>query len=300
MADGGEGTLDVIVATRGGSIRHTTVSSPLGDPVDAAWAMLGDGTAVIEMARASGLALVPAARRDPLGASSRGSGELLAAAIRAGAARIIVGVGGSASTDGGLGALQALDWSFGSVPVTVACDVRTAFLDAAATFGPQKGASPAQVALLARRLEHVANLYRDRLGVDVTREDGGGAAGGFAGALGAIGATIEPGFDVVAEIVGLPAALEECELAVTGEGRFDRTSFDGKVVGGVLELAADLGVRRSGVIAGQVTDDAREEASVLGNVAVFALTDRVWQGGEAFARAALLVEEATVEFARQA
>ena len=298
MADGGEGTLDVIVAARGGSMRHTTVTGPVGEPVEAGWAMLGDGTAVIEMARASGRALVPPNRRDPLGATTRGTGELIAAVIRAGAARVIVGVGGSASTDGGLAALQALDWSLGRIPVTVACDVRTRFLDAATVFGPQKGATRAQVALLGRRLDHVANLYRDRLGTDVTEVEGGGAAGGLAGALGAIGATLEPGFDAVADIVGLPAILEECSLVVTGEGRFDRTSLDGKVVGGVLELAADAGVSRCGVIAGQVTDEAREEASLFGNVTVLALTDRVWQGGEAFARAALLVEEATVELAR--
>ncbi len=298
LADGGEGTLDVILASRGGSRRRTTVTGPLGNPVDAEWAILGDGTAIVEMARASGQAVVPVERRDPLGASTRGTGELIAAAIRAGASRVIVGVGGSATTDGGLAAVQALGWSFGAVPVTVACDVRTEFVDAAAIFGPQKGASAAQVGLLTRRLEQLAGVYLDRTGVDVTRLEGGGAAGGLAGGLAAIGATIEPGFDVVAEVVGLEAALERCELVVTGEGKLDRTSFDGKVVGGVLDVAADLGVAHRAVIAGQITDDAREELSVLGDVAALALTDRVWQAGEAFARAALLVEESAVEIAR--
>ncbi len=298
LADGGEGTLDVILASRGGSRRHTTVTGPLGDPVEAEWAILGDGTAIVEMARASGHGLVAVERRDPLGASTRGTGELIAAAIRAGASRVIVGVGGSSTTDGGLAAVQALDWSLGAVPVTVACDVRTEFLDAATIFGPQKGASPAQVGLLTRRLEQLAGVYRDRVGIDVTGLEGGGAAGGLAGGLAAIGATIEPGFDVVAEVVGLEAALERCGLVVTGEGKLDRTSFDGKVVGGVLDVAADLGVAHRAVIAGQITDEAREELSVLGDVEALALTDRVWQAGEAFARAALLVEEAAVEIGR--
>ncbi len=298
LADGGDGTLDVIVAARGGSRRTTTVTGPLGDPVDAEWAMLGDGTAVIEMARASGQSLVAPDVRDPLEASTRGTGELIGAAIRSGASRIIVGVGGSATTDGGLAAVQALDWSLHAVPVTVACDVRTPFLDAATVFGPQKGASAAQVALLSRRLDQVASVYRDRGGVDVTELEGAGAAGGLAGGLAAIGAEIAPGFDAIAEVVGLPALLDGAVRVVTGEGRFDRTSFDGKVVGGVLDLATDAGVPKIGVIAGQVTDDARDETSVLGDITVLALTDRVWQSGEAFTRAALLVEEAAVELVR--
>jgi glycerate kinase len=298
MADGGDGTLDVILATRGGARRTARVTGPLGDPVEAEWAMLGDGTAIVEMARASGHALVDPARRDPLEASTRGTGELIAAALRAGASEVIVGVGGSATTDGGLAAVQALGWSFGGVPVTVACDVATAFADAAAVYGPQKGASPAQVGLLTRRLEQLAGVYRDRTGVDVSTLESAGAAGGLAGGLAAIGARLEPGFDVVAELVGLEDALGRADLVVTGEGKLDATSFAGKVVGGVLDLAADAEVDRIGVIAGQVTDDAREEASVRGHVTVLALTDRVWHAGEAFSRAALLVEEAAVELAR--
>lgn len=298
LADGGEGTLDVILSVRGGARRTTRVTGPLGDPADAEWGMLGDGTAVIEMARASGHALVDPARRDPLEASTRGTGELIAAAIRAGARAVIVGVGGSATTDGGLAALQALDWNLRNVPVTVACDVTTGFLDAARVYAPQKGASPAQVGLLTRRLDQLAGVYRDRTGVDVTTIEGGGAAGGLAGGLAAIGARIEPGFEVVGQVVGLEEALEDADLVVTGEGRLDATSFAGKVVGGVLELAGDLGVERRGVIAGQITDDAREELAVLGDIRAYALTDRVWQAGEAFQRTALLIEEATVELVR--
>ena len=298
LADGGEGTLDVILAVRGGARRQARVTGPLGDPVEAEWAMLGDGTAIVEMARASGRALVDPARRDPLEASTRGTGELIAAAIRAGARRVIVGVGGSATTDGGLAAVQALDWQLGTVAVTVACDVTTEFLEAARIYGPQKGASAAQVGLLTRRLEQIAGTYRDRTGLDVTTLEGGGAAGGLAGGLAAIGARLEPGFEVVAQLVGLEDACDAADLVVTGEGKLDATSFAGKVVGGVLELAGDLGVAHRGVIAGQITDEAREELAGFGDVTALALTDRVWSAGEAFQRAALLVEEAAVEIAR--
>ena len=299
LADGGEGTLDALVAARGGSIRTARVTGPLGEPVEAEWALLPDGTAVVEMARASGLDLV-AGRNDPLRASTRGTGELIAAAARAGARRIIVGVGGSATTDGGLGAVDALGWSLGGLQVTVACDVATQFLDAATVYAPQKGATEAQVSLLTRRLRRLAEEYERRTGVDVTELEGGGAAGGLAGGLAAIGATLEPGFEVVAQAAGLEDALEDVDLVVTGEGKVDRTSFEGKVVGGVLEWAAEEGIAHRAVIAGQVTDDAREELSVLGDVRVLALTERVWQAGEAFSRAAVLVEEAALEAGRRA
>lgn len=298
LADGGEGILDVLVAARGGSRRHATVTGPLGDPVDAEWALLPGGVAVVEMARASGLTLTPRVR-DPLRASTRGTGELIAVAIRAGARRVIVGVGGSATTDGGLAALEALGWSFGRVPVTVACDVITPFLDAARVFAPQKGATDAQVSLLTRRLASLADQYEQRTGVDVRGLSGAGAAGGLAGGLAAIGAELEPGFDVVANAVGLDDALEGVDLVVTGEGRLDATSFAGKVVGGVLEWSADAGVPNVAVVAGQVTAEAREEMALHANAQLLALTDRVWQAGEAFSRAAVLVEEATLEAGRK-
>src|SRR6185295_4678075 len=150
LADGGDGTLDALLAARGGSRRRARVTGPLGDLVEAEYGVLRDGTAVIEMARASGLGLVE--RNDPLRASTRGTGELVDAARRAGASRVLVGVGGSATTDGGLGAGEALGWSLGGIEVAVECDVATAFLDAARVYGPQKGASDAEVELLTRRL----------------------------------------------------------------------------------------------------------------------------------------------------
>jgi glycerate kinase len=299
LADGGEGTVDALLEARGGARRRTLVTGPLGDPVEAVWAVLPDATAVIEMSSASGLALVRD-RNDPLRASTRGTGELIAAAARSGARRIIVAVGGSATTDGGLAAVEALGWSLAGLDVTVACDVLTPFTEAARVYGPQKGATGAQVALLSRRLELLAGAFLTRTGVDITEIEGGGAAGGLAGGLAAIGAHLEPGFDVVARAAGLESALEGASLVLTGEGRFDATSFEGKVVGGVLEWAADQGVPNLAVIAGQVTDDAREELSVRADVHVLALTDRVWQAAEAFVRAATLVEEAAVEAGRAA
>jgi len=299
MADGGEGTLDTLLASLGGSRRVARVTGPLGDPVDAEWGVLPSGIAVVEMARASGLALV-AGRNDPLRASTRGTGELIAVARREGFRRVIVAVGGSASTDGGLAAVETLGWSLQGIEVTVACDVESAFLDAARIYGPQKGATSAQVALLTRRLELLADQYRKRTGFDVTTMASAGAAGGLAGGLAAIGAQLVPGFDAVAEAVGLEAAFEGASLVVTGEGKLDASSLEGKVVGGVLAWAAELGVPHVAVIAGQVTDEARTALADRADAGVLALTDRVWQAGEAYQRAALLLEEAAVEAGRAA
>ena len=299
LADGGEGTLDTLLAARGGSRRVARVTGPLGEPVDAEWGVLPTGVAVIEMARASGLALV-SGRNDPLRASARGTGELIAVARRQGFRRILVAVGGSATTDGGLAAVEALGWSLQGIEVTVACDVETPFLDAARVYGPQKGASDAQIALLTRRLQLVADQYRTRTGVDVTSITGGGAAGGLAGGLATIGAQLVPGFEAVADAVGLEAAFDGATLVVTGEGKLDASSLEGKVVGGVLAWADELHVPRVAVIAGQVTDDARAALADRPGLDVLALTDRVWQSGEAYTRAALLVEEAAVEAGRSA
>lgn len=240
LADGGEGTLEVL----GGPNRTTTVSGPLGDPVEAPWRLVRR-RAVIEMAAASGLHLVGGAEgNDPVAASTYGTGELIAAALDAGATRIVVAVGGSATTDGGLGALRAIYplQRLRGVDLEVACDVQTRFVDAARTFAPQKGASPAQVELLERRLERLVQVYVEDHGVDVSDLPGGGAAGGLGGALAAVGAALEPGFDVVADAVDLDEQIEGCDLVITGEGFLDEESFDGKVVGGVLSLGQALGV----------------------------------------------------------
>ena len=299
LADGGEGTLDTLLAARGGSRRTARVTGPLGDPVDAEWGVLPGGVAIVEMAQASGLALVHD-QNDPLRASTRGTGELIAAVRAQGFNRVVVAVGGSATTDGGLAAVEALGWSLQGMKVTVACDVETSFADAAKVFGPQKGASGAQVALLTRRLKMLSDRYRARTGIDVAQLTGAGAAGGLAGGLAAIGAELAPGFEVIAEAVGLEAALEGADLAMTGEGRLDPSSLAGKVVGGVLAWADDLDVSSVAIIAGQATDEARAELADRPGVQVLALTDRVWQSSETYTRTALLVEEAAIEAARTA
>jgi len=171
---------------------------------------------------------------------------------------------------------------------------------AARIYGPQKGATDAQVALLSRRLQTLADQYRTRTGVDVTALAGAGAAGGLAGGLAAIGAHLVPGFDAVAEAVGLEVLLDDAALVITGEGKVDASSLAGKVVGGVLDWASDAGVDNVAVVAGQVTDDARAALAERPNTQVLALTERVWQASEAFTRAALLVEEAAIEAARNA
>ncbi|HEY4347368.1 MAG TPA: glycerate kinase [Gaiellaceae bacterium] len=236
LADGGEGTLDAF----GGPNRHSVVSGPLGLAVEAAW-RLENRVAVIEAARASGLDLTGGARgNDPLRASTRGTGELIAAALAAGAERVIVGVGGSASTDGGLGAIEALGAERFPIPVQVACDVRTPFLDAASVFGPQKGASSNDVRALTERLRALAERYRKEFGVDVTGVTSAGAAGGLAGGLAALGAELVPGFDFIAGRIGLDDAIAAADLVVTGEGKLDATSFAGKVVGGVIAACERL------------------------------------------------------------
>ena len=269
MSDGGEGLLDVI----GGTPHLTTVHGPLGEPVAAEWRMFdqlpelrwaptevdagreeapahaeheaGGPTAVIEMARAAGRTLLPhPSGDDAVRASTTGVGELLLAARDAGARRIVVGLGGSATTDGGLGAYDAVGSpdALEGVEVIVACDVVTVrFADAARLFGPQKGASLAQVEWLARRLVGVAERYRRQTGLDVTSVQGAGAAGGLAGGLLALGARLESGFDFVSSVLGLPGLMEAADLVVTGEGHLDLPSFQGKVPGGVLELARSIG-----------------------------------------------------------
>jgi glycerate kinase len=271
MSDGGEGLLDVL----GGANRTSIVTGPLGAPVEAAW-RLDRRVAVIEMARASGLVLAGGPEgNDPLQASTAGTGELIDRALAEGARRIVVGLGGSATTDGGLGAVEALRGSparFRSIELEIACDVRTRFVDAAAVFAPQKGASPAQVGLLTARLERLAQRYREELGVDVTVLDGSGAAGGLAGGLAALGGRITPGFDLVAEHVELEERIGGADAVVTGEGYLDEQSLDGKVVGGVRGLAAAAG-RPLIVITGDSDPDVADGLTRSG-VAVISLVAR--------------------------
>ena len=267
MADGGEGTLDVL----GGPNRSTLVTGPLGDPVRAEW-RYDRGVAVIEMARASGLTLVGGASgNDAMAASTQGTGELIDTALDMGARRIIVCLGGSATTDGGFGALRAISTParLKAVDFVVACDVDTLFTDAAEVFAPQKGASPAQVKLLTGRLERLAQVYKQEHGVDVASIPGSGAAGGLAGALAALGATLMPGFDIVAEETGFDEAIKSHDLVITGEGLLDDTSFDGKVVGSVADYAEQHGTKMLTVV-GDI--DEYLDASLVARVNAHSLT----------------------------
>ncbi|WP_436794877.1 glycerate kinase family protein [Actinospongicola halichondriae] len=253
VADGGEGTIDAL----GGPNRTTVVRGPLGEPVEAAWRLDRD-TAIIEMASASGLLLAGGAENnDPIAADTHGTGELIRLAVESGARRVIVGLGGSATTDGGLGALRAMHplQRYRAVELRVACDVRTTFVDAARTFGPQKGATAAQVRLLENRLVRLADVYEQDHGVDVRSLARSGAAGGLAGGLAAIGAQLEDGFALVSDEVALDEVIAGADLVVTGEGFLDDESFDGKVVGGVVELADSLGVPVVAIV-GQVIEGA--------------------------------------------
>jgi len=289
MADGGDGLLDVL----GGPNRSTVVTGPLGDTVEAPW-RLSRGTAVIEMARASGLELVGgAAGNDPLNATTTGTGELIDHALDAGASRIIVGLGGSATTDGGFGAIRAISAvaRLKRVELLVACDVTTTFTDAAAVFGPQKGASPAQIEMLTRRLERLVQMFADDFDTDVASVPGGGAAGGLGGALAALGGTLLPGFELVADELDLYDHLEHADLVVTGEGRLDATSFVGKVVGGVTSIADEYGVPTVAVVGSidPAFDPAHQDLDVV------SLTERF--GEEAsFAEPKRCIETAVGEF----
>jgi glycerate 2-kinase len=262
VADGGEGTLEAL----GGANRTSIVTGPLGDPVAAEWRM-HRGTAVIEMARASGLTLVGGAENnDAVAASTIGTGELIDTALDAGAKKIIVCLGGSATTDGGYGALRAIHapHRLRGVKLLVACDVRTRFIDAATVFGPQKGASPAQVKLLSGRLQRLAQIYQEDYGVDVRQIDGTGAAGGIAGALVALGGRLLPGFDLVADELDLHDAVAAADVVITGEGFLDEQSFEGKVVGGVQAMADDAGKP----VAAIVGDAAPEVAARIDHISL--------------------------------
>ena len=276
MADGGEGTVAAVLAATGGQWRSTAVSGALGEPLDAAWGWLPDATAVIEMAAAAGLEQTPPARRDPLRAGSGGVGQLVRAALDAGARRIILGLGGSATNDGGAGLLAALGVRFldaddrdlppggaalarlaridtqgmdprlAGVRVDIASDVDNPLCGpqgASHTFGPQKGASPEHVALLDDSLARLADVCARHLGRDWRDAPGAGAAGGLGFAAHAfLNARFRPGVEVVAELGKLAQAMEGAALAFTGEGRMDAQTLRGKTPAGVARIARQAGV----------------------------------------------------------
>jgi glycerate kinase len=259
VADGGEGTMDAL----GGERRRAVVSDPLGRPVDAEYALLDDGSAVVEMAQASGLGLVDEAERDAYAASTRGTGELIVAAAEAGARSVLVAVGGSATTDGGAGAVAVLADAGLRPDLVVACDVRTAWEDAPRVFGPQKGADPATVRRLERRLAKLARAApRDPRGVPMT-----GAAGGLAGGLWAhLGARLVPGAPYVLDALGFDAAMRAARFVVTGEGRLDAQTLAGKAVGEVATRCRQAGVACHAVVGEDALDDFRERVLDLSTV----------------------------------
>ena len=290
MADGGEGTLDAL----GGANRTSKVQGPLGKPISADW-RFHEKTAVIEMARASGLALVGGPDgNDPMAASTFGTGQLIDAALNLGAKRIVVCLGGSATTDGGLGAVRAIHAParLKQVDLVIACDVTTLFVDAAIEFGPQKGATPSQIKFLTSRLEGTAQIYREQFGVDVTAIPGGGAAGGLAGGLLALGGRIVSGFELVAEELDLAHQVADADLVITGEGFVDANSFEGKVVGGVCDLATQ---HQKPVLI--VCGDYDDTLQMPSNTRIISIK-RIFGESEAMTQTRTCVERATLDFLR--
>jgi glycerate kinase len=237
VADGGEGTLEALRVPLGLELVETEVSDPLGRGIRARFG-LGEGVAVVEMAAAGGLGLVAESERDAMAATSAGTGELIRAACEAGAQTIYVTVGGSASTDGGAGAIAAID-SLDGARLVLLCDVSTPFERAAEVFGPQKGADPDQVRRLARRLDGMADGWlRDPRGVAMT-----GAAGGLAGGLwAAFGAEMRPGAGFVLDALHFNRRMFAARAVVVGEGRIDRQTLAGKIAGEIAVRARQAGV----------------------------------------------------------
>lgn len=240
VADGGEGTMALLVEALGGELVAARATDPLGRPVDCRFG-LAAGTAIVEMAQASGLSLIAPGERDPWRASTRGTGELIVAAVAAGAREIQVAVGGSATTDGGAGAISAIEAAggLGGARLVVLCDVEAAFQDAPRIFGPQKGADPGMVTRLEERLDELArSLPKDPRGVPAT-----GCAGGLSGGLwAAFDAELRPGAAAVLDALGVDDRMRRCELVVAGEGCVDDQSFGGKIVGELVRRSRKAGL----------------------------------------------------------
>ena len=331
IADGGEGTVEALVAATGGRRELRTVRGPLGDPVSAHWGILGDGeTAVIEMAAASGLPLVAPGRRDPRVATTYGTGELVRAALDAGVRKLVVGIGGSATNDGGTGLARALGVRFldasgadlpdGGAPlarlaaielsgldprlaaaeVLVACDVDnplTGPRGASAVYGPQKGATAAIVAELDAALAHYARLARAATGRDVADLPGAGAAGGLgAGLLFFTPARLRPGVGLVLEATGFDAKVKGADLVITGEGRTDFQTAMGKAPVGVAAAAKRHGVPVICISGG--LGDGADDVLARGVDALLPAVPGPMPLEEAMRRGAELVEASTARACR--
>lgn len=324
LADGGEGTVDALLRALGGAPLDVEADDPLGRPLRARIALLGDGRAAIEMAAASGLPLLRAEERDPFHTSTRGTGQLIRAALDHGAREIILGVGGSATVDGGAGALRALgarlldagghpipqgnaglaslaaidlrdlDPRLRATRLRVACDVTnplTGPRGAAAVFGPQKGARPEDLPALDANLAHFAQVAARDLGRDVAAVPGAGAAGGLTAGLLLLGAVTEPGIDLVLDVTRFADQLRDADLVLSGEGRIDGQTAHGKVISGVLARAAAAGVPLV-ALAGAVRREELTPLYAAGLVAAFPIVDGPTTFDDAIARAAPLLERA--------
>ena len=292
LADGGEGTLEAVAAAGGWEWQETDVSDPLGRTIRARWLRSADGTrAVVEMAEASGLSRVGASERDAIAASSAGTGDLIRAAISEGVGSIVLAIGGSATTDGGAGLLRSLgavadrdaatadlgglDLRLASVDFAVACDVSNPLcgpMGAAAVYGPQKGASPSDVAELDRRLAAFADALERASGARVRDVPGAGAAGGVGFVLLAMADRfrsfgLRPGVDLVMDATDFTARLAGTDLVITGEGRIDAQTAFGKTALGVARRAAAVGVPCIAV-GGGVEPEGIEALAAVGAVAV--------------------------------
>lgn len=331
IADGGEGTVDALVAATGGRLCHTEVRGPLGEPLDAQWGLLGDGrTAVIEMAAASGLPLLTPETRDPRKTTTRGTGELMRAALDAGLSRIIIGIGGSATNDGGAGMARALGVRFldgagveladggaaladlaqidlsgidprlAQTEIIVACDVDNPLCGprgASAVFGPQKGASPEMVDELDRALAHFARHAKTATGRDVATHPGAGAAGGLgAGLLFFTPAVLRPGVEIVLEAVSFAAAVTDADFVITGEGSTDFQTAFGKAPVGVARVAKHFAVPVF-CISGGLGDGADDVLS-HGINAVMSICDRPMSLEECMRSGETLIEAAAARLCR--
>ncbi|MDQ3086903.1 MAG: glycerate kinase [Actinomycetota bacterium] len=235
VADGGEGTAEVLETALGGDWQQARVSDPLGRPVEATWLLLEDGRAVVEAAAAIGLPQLAPDERDPLRASSRGFGELVLAALESSPKSLVLALGGVATVEGGAGLREVVTAL--PVPTIVLCDVQTRLGDAARLFGPQKGASAVDVVTLTRRLEAMEELR------PYAELPGAGAAGGLGAALAALDAELVPGAATVLDLLGFDQLLAECDLVVTGEGQVDATTAEGKAAGEIASRCVAAGVR---------------------------------------------------------
>jgi len=314
MADGGEGTAEAMMSALGGEWVPLTVTGPLRHMrVEAGYVWFKESkTAVIEMAVASGLPLLKSEERDPLNATTCGTGELMKAAVENGAEKILLTVGGSATVDGGVGAAEALGWKFSDYgkieqpenfempEVDVLCDVTNPLCGpngAAHVYGPQKGATPEMVDVLEERLAILADAVEKQLGKGIIDVSGTGAAGGLAfGAVAFMGGKLVPGVDAVMETIGLTKALEGADWVLTGEGKFDSQSVQGKVVDGVQRLAKAAGAK-TGVIAGCVRL-SEPEWRAAGVEWVETLQSGNMTMQESIARSRELLFEAAAVFAR--